>query len=237
MSARMLLVTTLGATSALIGCVAPTTYGLKTDGRTPDPGEVEFTAGAAGASSGLTNLSDESLSYWGAGGGVTYGLTEDVAISGAGALGTSRAVVEGESPNFTSFRMAEAEFRWRLVSEDPGNFNLTALIGAGSSIDEPREYNRNWGAHAGLVASHRLGDTARVYYGGKLNPAIDAFYMMGSLGLTADTITEGPVRATFGFETFIAHASLWDDGLEGGEEVTFDPALGVGMYLNFKRDR
>jgi len=231
----LLLVSAMIAVGAVSGCVAPTTYGLKTDGRTPAAGEVEFTAGAAGAASGMGNLEDDSKSFWGGGGGVTYGLTEEVAISTSAALGTSREILDGESPNFTSFRMADAEFRWRLISEDPGAFNLTALIGAGTSIDEPRAYNRNWGAHAGMVASHRIADTARVYYGGKLNPAIDAFYMMGSLGLTADTITTGPVRATFGFEGFVSHASLWDEGQDEELTVKFDPAFGAGMYLNFKR--
>lgn len=230
----LMLVPLLSGGMVLSGCVAATTYGLKTDGRTPEAGEVEFTAGAAGAATGVVSLGDDKTTYWGGGGAVTLGLTDDVAISGSGGLGTVREEREDlDSPNFTAFRMADAELRWRIVSEDPGLFNLTALVGAGTSIDEPREYNRNWGAHAGLVASHLLGETAHIYYGGKLNPAIDAFYMIGSVGMTADTITEGPMRATFGTEVYATKANLWDNSAD----LEIAPAYGAGVYLNFARNQ
>jgi hypothetical protein len=204
------------------GCVAATTYGLKTDGRTPEAGEVEFTAGGGAAASKLASL-ETGRRYWGAGGGVTYGLTDTLALNGTAGLGTEGWEDEEGNLNYDDFRLVEGELRWRMLAEDPGNFNLTSLFGVGSVVDESRDYNRVWGLHTGLVASHRIGGTARLYYGGKFNAASDDMHLVGAAGMTADAVTEGPVAVTFGFETFMGHAFLYET----------DPAFGAGLYLNF----
>ncbi len=204
------------------GCVAATTYGLKTDGTTPEAGAWTATAGAGLGATKLASV-DPGRRYWGGGGGLTYGLTDDVAVSATAGLGTTGRLDEAGNQAYDDWRLAEGELRWRLLREDDSPLNLTALLGAGTTVDEARSLNRVWGAHAGLVASVPAGEAVRLYGGGKINPATDDLHALGALGMTVQTVSDGPVDARFGFEGFVGHAFLYDT----------DPALGAGLYLSF----
>lgn len=204
------------------GCVAATTYGLKTDGTTPEAGEWTATAGGGVGATNLVSV-DPGQRYWGGGVGLTYGLTDDVAVHGTGGLGTTNRLDESGNQAYDDWRLAEGELRWRLVREESAPLNLTALLGAGTVVDEARALNRVWGGHAGLVASVPAGEAVRLYGGGKINPATDDIHALGALGMTVETVSEGPVRASFGVEGFVGHAFLYET----------EPALGAGLYLNF----
>lgn len=187
--------------SLLVGCLPPTTFGVRTDGSFQAPGTVELSAGG-----GLGVPPDDAEAIEGLGVQGAYAVTPGLALTAAAAWLPDD--VFG----------VELGARTRLVGAEQG-FSLSSVEGLSFSgvVDgEPV-----FGAQGGLVGSWGLDSPLRPYLGLVLNPVLntdefldDNLYIYTNLGLGASLSAPATERMGLRCTAELDWNRDWNDGYD-----------------------